>query len=137
MAVWSTAYINDLPDSAFLYIAPGGEKDEQGKTVPRSLRYFPVRDASGKVDIPHLRNALARIPQSDLPQDVKERVRRKAEALAREYLTTYQEEEEEVIPLKITEIMESEGDGSINRYRVQLLEPDTVGKGANKRVYPS
>ena len=25
-AKWSTAYINDLPDSSFLYIGPGGEK---------------------------------------------------------------------------------------------------------------
>lgn len=73
-AVWSTAYINDLPDSAFLYIEPGGEKDDEGKTTPRSLRHFPVHDASGKLDMPHLRNALSRIPQSDLPADVKDRV---------------------------------------------------------------
>lgn len=66
-AVWSTAYVNTLPDSAFLYIAPGGKKDGEGKTVPRSLRYFPVRDDKGKLDLPHLRNAIARIPQSNAP----------------------------------------------------------------------
>jgi len=66
-AVWTTAYINDLPDSAFLYIEPGGKKDEEGKTVPRSLRHFPVRDADGKLDLPHLRNAIARIPQAKIP----------------------------------------------------------------------
>jgi len=77
-AVWTRKYINDLPDSAFLYIEPGGKKDEEGKTTPRSLRHFPYKDASGKVDLPHLRNALARIPQSNLPQDVKERVTAKA-----------------------------------------------------------
>lgn len=66
-AVWSTAYVNDLPDSAFLYIAPGGEKDGEGKTKPRSLRYFPIRDDAGKLDLPHLRNAIARIPQSNAP----------------------------------------------------------------------
>lgn len=83
-AVWSAAYINDLPDSAFLYIEPGGTKDEEGKTVPRSLRHFPIRDASGALDLPHLRNALARIPQSKLPQDVKDRLTAKARRLLEE-----------------------------------------------------
>ena len=80
-AVWSTAYVNDLPDGSFLYIAPGGEKDSEGKTTPRSLRYFPYKDATGKVDLPHLRNALARIPQANLPQSVKDRVAAKAERI--------------------------------------------------------
>jgi hypothetical protein len=30
MAVWTTEYINNLPDSAFLYISPGGSKDSSG-----------------------------------------------------------------------------------------------------------
>lgn len=67
MAVWSTAYINDLPDSAFLLIEPGGSKDEEGKTTPRSLRHFPVRDQDGELDIPHLRAAISRIPQAKIP----------------------------------------------------------------------
>jgi site-specific DNA-adenine methylase len=66
-AAWSGAFVNDLPDSAFLHIEPGGTKDEDGKTVPRNLRHFPVRGADGKVDLPHLRNAIARIPQSRIP----------------------------------------------------------------------
>lgn len=45
---------NDLPDSAFAYIEPGGKKDEGGKTVPRSLRHYPVNDKA------HARNALSR-----------------------------------------------------------------------------
>lgn len=71
---WSTAYINDLPDSAFLYIEAGSKKDDEGKTTPRSLRHFPVRDTNGKLDLPHLRNALSRIPQSSLPVSVRERL---------------------------------------------------------------
>jgi len=66
-AVWSTATVNDLPDSAFMYIAAGGFKDGSDRTTPRSLRYFPVRDKNGKLDLPHLRNAIARIPQSKVP----------------------------------------------------------------------
>jgi len=32
-AEWTTKYINDLPDSAFAFIALGGKKDSEGKTV--------------------------------------------------------------------------------------------------------
>jgi HK97 family phage prohead protease len=80
-AVWTTAYVNNLPDGAFLYIAPGGSKDSEGKTVPRSLRFFPYKDASGAVDLAHLRNALARIPQSNLPAGVKQSVTAKAQRI--------------------------------------------------------
>ncbi len=66
-AVWSTAEVNNLPDSSFLYVSPGGQKDDEGKTVPRSLRHFPYKNADGGIDLPHLRNAIARIPQSDVP----------------------------------------------------------------------
>lgn len=78
MAVWTRAYINDLPDSAFLYIAPGGSKDDDGKTTPRTLRKFPYKDKNGKVDLPHLRNAIARIPQSNLSDDLKDKLQAKA-----------------------------------------------------------
>lgn len=64
-AVWSRNYINNLPDSAFLHILAGGKKDSGRKIVPRSLRMFPYKNANGRVDLPHLRNALARIPQSN------------------------------------------------------------------------
>jgi len=63
-AKWTTAYINNLPDSAFLHIEAGGKKDEDGKTVPRSLRHLPVKDAEGKFDIEHVRNAIGRAPQA-------------------------------------------------------------------------
>ena len=58
MSELSSAAINDLPDSAFAHIEPGGTKDAQGKTVPRSKRHFPVHDEA------HTRNALSRAPQS-------------------------------------------------------------------------
>lgn len=80
-AVWTTAYINGLPDSAFLHVDSGGSKDDEGKTTPRSLRHFPYKDDSGKVDLPHLRNALARIPQSNLPQNVKDSLTSKAQGI--------------------------------------------------------
>jgi cell division protein FtsB len=78
-AVWSAAEVNDLPDSCFAYIAPGGKK-ENGKTVPRSLRKLPYRDASGKVDLAHTRNALARLSQSDIPAAEQGKIRAKLQA---------------------------------------------------------
>jgi len=62
-AEWSTAFINKLPDSAFAYIEPGGKKDDDGRTTPRSLRHFPHHGEDGGVDLPHLRNALSRAAQ--------------------------------------------------------------------------
>lgn len=53
-AAMSTAAINNLDDDAFAYIEPGGTKDDDGKTTPRSLRHYPVHDK------PHADNALAR-----------------------------------------------------------------------------
>jgi len=79
---WSRKYVNDLPDSAFAWIEPGGKKDETGKTVPRSLRHLPYKDATGKVDLPHVRNALARINQvKGMPKSVQDRVRAKLKKL--------------------------------------------------------
>jgi len=57
VAQLTSAAINDLPDSDFAYIEPGGTKDASGKTTPRSLRHFPVHDKA------HADNAAARIAQ--------------------------------------------------------------------------
>ena len=82
-ATWSAAEVNDLPDSSFLYIDTDAAtgKDENGRTVPRSARHFPYKDADGKVDLPHLRNALARIPQSNLSAAIQERLQNEAQAI--------------------------------------------------------
>lgn len=61
----ATAEINDLPDSAFLHIEAGGDKDRDGKTTPRSLRHLPYKTEDGSVDLPKLRNALSRLGQSN------------------------------------------------------------------------
>jgi len=58
MAELSAEAMNNLPDSAFAYIEPGGSRDPSGRTVPRSKRHFPVHDEA------HTRNALSRAPQS-------------------------------------------------------------------------
>lgn len=72
-AQMSSADINNLPDSDFAYIEPGGTKDASGKTVPRSKRHFPIHDAA------HVRNALARLSGSPF----EKQARPKVEAAAR------------------------------------------------------
>ena len=69
---------NDLPDSDFAYIEPGGKKVD-GKTEPRSLRHFPIPDAA------HVRNALARLSQSKLSDNVKAKILKKLKAKAKEF----------------------------------------------------
>ena len=49
-------------------------KDASGKTVPRSLRHFPVHDAA------HVRNALSRAPQSPFGDKAMRRRSRRAAA---------------------------------------------------------
>lgn len=85
-----TVHPNQLPDSAFLYVAPGGVLDDEGKTVPRSLRHFRYRDADGQIDADALRTALPQIAESktvgldadDLAR-IKARGRRLLDALDR------------------------------------------------------
>src|SRR5512138_884223 len=55
-AQWSRRYINRLPDPAFAAI----EQTEPGKAI----RHLPHHDAGGRLDIPHLCNAWARLPQT-------------------------------------------------------------------------
>jgi len=69
---------NDLPDSDFAYIEPGGKKVD-GKTEPRSLRHFPIPDAA------HVRNALARLSQSKLSDAVKAKILKKLKSKAKEF----------------------------------------------------
>lgn len=83
-AVWSGASKNDLPDSAFAYIEGGGKKDSDGKTTPRSLRHLPYKNADGKPDAAHVRNALARLNQTGIPASAKASAHRKLVAAAKE-----------------------------------------------------
>ncbi len=92
--VWSTSYKNDLPDSAFLVVESGGHKDSEGKTIPRSLRHFPVRDANGKLDEAHLKDALSRIPQSKLGDNLKSQATAEAERLYSKFKKTKKANEE-------------------------------------------
>lgn len=64
---WSDRYTNNLPDSAFLYVGSGGSKDSTGRTAPRSLRQFPIRDANGALSLSHLRQSITRLSDAAVP----------------------------------------------------------------------
>jgi len=87
-AKWSGKHKRSLPDSSFLLVLPGGHARIEGGhkvTIPRSLRKFPYRTASGSIDLPHLRNAIARIPQSNLPASQRTLLQAKARAILAEH----------------------------------------------------
>ena len=103
---WDAEYVDALPDESFAYIEPGGEADAEGKTVPRELRHFPVRDADGNVSLPHVEEALAALDAEKLStgEPISEEDRERLRAELEELLAGGEEEEkpaaEEKAPLE-------------------------------------
>ena len=97
----SSKDVNNLPDSDFAYISPGGEKDSEGKTTPRSLRHLPIPDAA------HVRNALARLNQTDIPPAAKKEALSKIKRKAKEF-----------------GVQVSESDGASDKSKQQNLEKE-------------
>jgi HK97 family phage prohead protease len=64
---WDTAFINDLPDEAFAVIEPaykrGETEDKRARHLPHHNKSVKDPDDDDTVDLPHLRNALARMNQ--------------------------------------------------------------------------
>ena len=119
--------INDLPDSAFAYIEPSGDKDEDGKTIPRSLRHFPIHDEA------HVRNALARMSQS--PHGEKARAKILAAAKRMGIGKPAEEGEQPVKTRYLTEVIdlaEAVLDEAAKAVEVTLIRP---GWSSNKRFY--
>jgi len=65
--IWTRQYVNGLPDSAFAIVY---------KENDRPARKFPHHQANGNIDLPHLRNANARLPQSEIPERYKRQAMR-------------------------------------------------------------
>ncbi|HUT21372.1 MAG TPA: phage major capsid protein [Anaerolineae bacterium] len=124
-AVWSTASVNDLPDSSFLYIEPGGDKDEQGRTVPRSLRHFPVKDSAGKPDLPHVRNALSRLGQSGTGGGwLTEGLRKRLVAAAQRLLAGGKSTDPDDLLLAFGSEVKMQADGRVSGYLVRFTDED-------------
>lgn len=93
---WSRKYINSLPDSAFASI----EYTSHGKKV----RHLPHHDHTGKLDLPHLWSALARINQVKWIDPKNEAIAREhLEEHAREYKRQVLEKRKIHLPININE----------------------------------
>jgi hypothetical protein len=116
-AEWDTEYINNLPDSSFAFIEEGGEKDEDGKTKPRSLRHLPFKDAEGNINKAHLNNALGRLPQTDLGDEAKAAAKKKLCAAVKTWNSEHEDDQitsdvcgvepstQEQLQAKVTELL--------------------------------
>jgi len=66
-AEWTVAYVNSLPDEAFAVIEPaygrGDTDDKRARHLPHHKKDVTDPDDDDSVDLPHLRNALARANQ--------------------------------------------------------------------------
>ncbi len=135
-AEWSTEYVNNLPDECFAYIEPGGEKDEQGKTVPRSLRHFEYKNMQGELSRSHIVNGLSQLGK-DLGDwatpEAKAEIKRKLCAAVKQWNSEHPDDpitsevcgvkpsEKEQLKAKVTELLA----------RVEKLEKILVENGGN------
>lgn len=78
---WSDLYIKNLPDSSFLVIEAGGELDSEGKTSPRELRHFPIKDEAGLINRNRLDLTMEEIAQSNLSQNTLKVARKAVKAI--------------------------------------------------------
>lgn len=91
-ATWTTQLVNGLPNSSFAVVETGYKEG-----MNKNARHLPFKDGSGKVDLPHLRNALARANQiknvlgKDSDADLRARAQRKLAPFAKRYLKTSEE----------------------------------------------
>lgn len=111
----SAAAQNDLPDSAFAYIESGGTKDEDGKTVPRSLRHFNIHDAA------HVRDALSRAPQSPFGDEAMPKIRAAAKKFG---IDVAKQADETPESTEVTKDMDEDETGDGMDPTVILAEPD-------------
>lgn len=83
---WTTEFINSLPDAAFAVIEPaylrGETNDKRARHLPHHGKGVTDPNDDSTVDLPHLRNALARVNQIQPVTDsiTAEELRRKAMA---------------------------------------------------------
>jgi len=120
-AEWDTAFINRLPNVAFAVIEPAYLR---GETEDKRCRHLPhhgpnVKDPeeNSSVDLPHLRNALARMNQikpftdSISAEELRSKAKTHLTKHAKALLKTYQEQftDEEKIAIVLSWLEEVEG----------------------------
>jgi hypothetical protein len=91
--IWTRQYVNSLPDSAFAVVY---------KENDQLIRKFPHHQVNGNIDLPHLRNANARLPQSNVPNECKQR--------AMKHLATHKKKLGIGVVAEEARLLEQEGD---------------------------
>jgi hypothetical protein len=77
-AVMDAGTRGNLPDSAFAAVWTDADGKKQRK--------LPYRHADGSIDLSHLRNALSRISQTDMPSSVRGKAQRKLDAAKEQHM---------------------------------------------------
>ena len=75
----------------------------QSRYDPRTNRYLPYKDDEGSIDLPHLRNALSRLDQSNLTDEQKAKAKKKLDAAAKEMEIGDFKESRTEVSFRITE----------------------------------
>jgi len=104
---------------------------------------FPYKDAEGRVDLPHLRNANARLPQAKIPEEQRAKAQRVLVAVKKklgvgasaEEAKLYEEiNADEVVPGKIEALPESTSDEFLASLEDVLDEIWNAIEGLNTRL---
>ena len=107
--VWTRKYINNLPDSAFAVVY---------KENDRVIRKFPHHNADGSIDLPHLRNANSRLPQSDVPAEYKQQAMR--------HLATHKKKLGIGAPTEEEKLLEQEGEDETAKVEFKVSPEPTM-----------
>ena len=107
--VWTRRYINSLPDSTFAIVY---------KENDRVVRKFPHHNADGIIDLPHLRNANSRLPQSDIPAEYKQQATR--------HLATHKKKLEIGASPEEEKLLEQEGEDATAAVQVEFSPEPTM-----------
>lgn len=126
-ARWTRKFINDLPNGAFAVIEPDYSS---GKTDNKNCRHLPYKGKDGKVDLAHLRNALARanqiIPVTDsiAADELRKKAKAKLSKIAKGYLKTAKEEEKaSILDVFLSSMEKENGEEAIDVAEVkEILE---------------
>tara|TARA_B110000305_G_scaffold241261_1_gene314640 strand:- start:4880 stop:5305 length:426 start_codon:yes stop_codon:yes gene_type:complete len=85
----SKAELNQLTDENFAYIEAGGKKDHTGRTIPRSLRHFPISSEE------EIERSISLLSDSNLSEETKAEIVKKIEAKKKKSGFPFQKKDEE------------------------------------------
>jgi hypothetical protein len=102
----SKAELNQLTDENFAYIEAGGKKDHTGRTIPRSLRHFPISSEE------EIERSISLLSDSNLSEETKAEIVKKIEAKKKKSGFPFQKKDEEGGDKKAGDKDKEKGDDS-------------------------